>query len=158
MVLVLEGLFIALVGAGGAWGALSIPAAEPGETWSGVVPMGVSVVLALAGLGIAAGGVRVATAGEAALVRPPRAAWEVMGLFVLALAYWQAIPLFGYLLPTAAVAPVALAAFGVRSPIGLLLAAVLCPLVFHLIFFEGLGAFPPRGEVFDLLEAITARE
>ncbi len=49
-------------------------------------------------------------------------------------------------------APVVLYIFGVRSRIGLAISVIVCPLIFHIIFFELLGVFPPYGEVFDLLD------
>jgi len=80
--------------------------------------------------------------------------WAVAGLLVLALVYSWAIGLVGYLVSTAIVAPLALVLFGIRDWRGLLAAAVLCPLIYHLIFFVGLGVFPPYGRWFDLLDVI----
>ena len=79
---------------------------------------------------------------------------EVGGLSFLSFAYWWAIGAVGYLLATAMAAPLALAAFDVRRPLVLGLAALLCPLVYHLVFFEALGVFPPYGAYFDLLDLL----
>ncbi|WP_209000640.1 hypothetical protein, partial [Labrenzia sp. DG1229] len=74
--------------------------------------------------------------------------------FVIALLYQQSIRWFGYVLPTALAAPVVLFLFGIRSRVGLAVSVILCPLIFHILFFELLGVFPPYGEVFDLLDWI----
>ncbi|MEP1930093.1 MAG: tripartite tricarboxylate transporter TctB family protein, partial [Roseibium sp.] len=79
---------------------------------------------------------------------------EVLTLFAIALLYQQSMRWFGYVLPTAIAAPVVLYIFGVRNWIGLAISVVVCPLIYHVIFFELLGVFPPFGEVFDLLDTI----
>ena len=77
--------------------------------------------------------------------------WLLLGL---ALGYVWLIGKIGYLFSTALTAPLALLIFGIRRPAGLLLAAVLCPALYHLIFFELLGVFPPYGEWVDLLDIV----
>lgn len=72
----------------------------------------------------------------------------------LVMGYIWLIGKFGYLLSTGLVAPIALFVFGVRNRIGLLAAAILCPAIYHILFFEVLGVFPPYGEWFDLLDVI----
>ena len=79
---------------------------------------------------------------------------HLLGLAALSAAYVVAITHVGYLASTAVVAPVALWLFGVRSKFGLALGLILCPVIYHLIFFEGLGVFPPYGLQFDLLDMI----
>ncbi|MCB2099756.1 MAG: tripartite tricarboxylate transporter TctB family protein [Rhodobacterales bacterium] len=150
---VLEGLAVTALGGGAVWGALAVPSAPAGETWAGLVPMTVAVGLVLAGLWMTLAGMR-AHAGVWSLPRPTRGTLEVLGLAVLALAYHQGIVWFGYLLPTAVAAPITLAAFGVRSRLGLALSVVLCPLAFHLVFFQLLGVFPPYGSLFDPLDLL----
>ena len=44
--------------------------------------------------------------------------------------------------------------FGMRSPLWLLVTAIICPAIYHLIFFVLLGVFPPFGEWFDLLDVL----
>jgi putative tricarboxylic transport membrane protein len=78
----------------------------------------------------------------------------ISGLFAIALLYQQSIRWFGYVLPTALVAPIVLYIFGVRSWTGLAVSVVVCPLIYHIIFFELLGVFPPFGVVFELLTVI----
>lgn len=73
-------------------------------------------------------------------------------LLVVSVGYVWAISAVGYLVATAVAAPAALWVFGVRRPLGLLAAAVLCPAAYHLVFFELLGVFPPLGRYFDLLD------
>ena len=79
---------------------------------------------------------------------------SVLGLLALALVYVMAITQLGYLIATGVAAPFAMFLFGIRRPLGLLLAAILCPVIFHLIFFVGLGVYPPYGNWFDLLDVL----
>lgn len=149
-----EGVIISLTGLGAAWGAWQIPEAYAGEVWAGLVPMTVAAGLCLGGVLMIAGGLKVSSQPVDKPVAGGRFPAKVLFLIALAFVYQAAIGAFGYLLPTALVAPLVLLAFGVRSKPGLLLAAVLCPLLFHLIFFELLGVFPPYGSVFEPLDLI----
>lgn len=79
---------------------------------------------------------------------------KVTALLVLSLFYVWIISKFGYLISTALVSPLILLLFGMRDPIGLLVAAIVCPAVYHAVFFIGLGVYPPYGEWFDLLDLI----
>ncbi|MBN3564335.1 tripartite tricarboxylate transporter TctB family protein [Aliamphritea spongicola] len=147
-----EALVLALLSAVAVWGALQVPDASPGETWAGIVPFGAAValgVIAAISLLDALRSHRADTAGQS-----NQGARDVIILFIIAVLYQQSFSWFGYLLPTAIVAPVALYMFGVRSPLGLALSVILCPLAFHIIFFMLLGVYPPYGEVFDLNEFI----
>lgn len=74
-----------------------------------------------------------------------------LGLIVV---YLWLIGKLGYLIATGLAAPVALAMFGIRNPLGLAMAAIVVPAIYHLIFFELLGVFPPYGQWFDLLDVI----
>jgi hypothetical protein len=78
----------------------------------------------------------------------------VLSLLALACSYAWLISKLGYLLATGMIAPVAMWLFGIRNPLGLVAAAILCPAIYHLIFFELMGVFPPYGEWFDLLDVI----
>lgn len=78
----------------------------------------------------------------------------ILALLALSLGYVWLMSKLGYLLSTAVAAPLALWLFGVRRPLVLLLAAVLCPALYHAVFFVGLGVFPPLGEWFDLLDLL----
>ncbi|MEX0349370.1 MAG: tripartite tricarboxylate transporter TctB family protein [Paracoccaceae bacterium] len=148
-----EGFVLAVISIGAIWGAWQVPAASPGDTWAGIVPFSASVALLfLSGL-MLVGAARHAASGVTQK-EDDSATLQIVGLFIIALLYQQSFRWFGYLLPTAIVAPVVLYIFGVRSWIGLGLSVVLCPLIFHLIFFVLLGVFPPYGEVFDLLSWI----
>ena len=168
-----EGLIVALIGLGAVWGAYQVPSAQDGETWAGLVPMVVAVGLTLGGVLMVIDTLKQVAAENAAGTGISEGNEEstdsvgtsressstvktVIGVAVLAFVYQYAIVAFGYLLPTALVAPVVLYVFGVRSVPGLLLSMVLCPLVFHLIFFELLGVFPPYGDVFEPLDLIRS--
>lgn len=76
-------------------------------------------------------------------------------LLALLIAYLWAIGKFGYLISTAFAAPAALWIFGIRNPVALVVAAVIMPIVYHLLFFKVLGVFPPYGAWFDLLDCVT---
>ncbi|WP_170516252.1 tripartite tricarboxylate transporter TctB family protein [Ruegeria atlantica] len=148
-----EGLVLALISIFAIWGAWQVPAASPGDTWAGIVPFSAAVALLfLSGLMLA--GAARQTTGGANHAQDNGAALQIIGLFIIALIYQQSFRWFGYLLPTAIVAPLVLYFFGVRSRIGLAVSVILCPLIFHLIFFVLLGVYPPYGEVFDLLSWI----
>ncbi|RBW55376.1 tripartite tricarboxylate transporter TctB family protein [Ruegeria sp. A3M17] len=148
-----EGLVLALISIVAIWGAWQVPAASPGDTWAGIVPFSASIALLfLSGL-LLLGAVR-QTAGDTGQEQDSGATLQIIGLFIIALIYQQSFRWFGYLLPTAIAAPVVLYFFGVRSWISLAVSVVLCPLIFHLIFFVLLGVYPPYGEVFDLLSWI----
>lgn len=148
-----EGLVPAAISIVAIWGAWQVPAASPGDTWAGIVPFSASVALLvlsgflLVGASRQPGDIVAANTDNGATV-------QIIVLFIIALIYQQSFHWFGYLLPTAFVAPVVLYMFDVRSWIGLAVSVVICPLVFHLIFFVLLGVFPPHGEVFDLLSWI----
>ncbi len=149
-----EALVLALLSTVAIWGALQVPEASPGETWAGIVPFGAALALgAIAVISLLGALRRANTAGDTPSTGN-RGARDVIILFIIAVLYQQSFSWFGYLLPTAIVAPVALYMFGVRSPLGLALSVVLCPLAFHVIFFMLLGVYPPYGEVFDLNEFI----
>ncbi len=149
---VIEGFVLALLSLVAIWGAWQVPAASPGDTWAGIVPFAASVaLLALSGL-VLMNGLRLVQARQAAVEEGDTGTLNILILFAIALIYQQSFRWFGYVLPTAITAPVVLYIFGVRSRIGLAISVIVCPLIFHIIFFELLGVFPPYGEVFDLLD------
>lgn len=121
--------------AGGGWGAR-------------IFPLFGAVTLLLVGLLELRQGLRQSVAAPTC-VQP-----SVWVLLLLALGYVWLIGKIGYLLSTGLVTPSALWIFGIRRPSGLLLAAILCPTIYHLIFFELLGVFPPYGEWIDLLDIL----
>ncbi|MEE9333515.1 MAG: tripartite tricarboxylate transporter TctB family protein [Granulosicoccaceae bacterium] len=146
----IEGLILAFVSALAIWGAIQVPSPTPGETWAGVVPMGAALALLVISIWLTIGGLKVG-ANAASSASNNKGTIHVVLLFVISIIYQQSLRWFGYVLPTAIVAPVLLYSFGVRSWVGLALSIIVCPLAFHLIFFKLLGVFPPVGEVFDLL-------
>lgn len=79
------------------------------------------------------------------------AGWAPWQMLAVTLGYLWLMTKIGYLVSTALAAPAALWVFGVRNPAGLLAAAVLCPLAYHIIFFVLLGTFPPYGTWVDPL-------
>ncbi len=145
-----EGIVLTVLSLIAIWGAWQVPAAGPGDTWAGIVPFGAAVALLVLSSLVLLGGLQAMLRGEGAIPFGNTGTLDILILFAIALLYQQSFRWFGYILPTAIVAPVVLYIFGVRNPIGLVLSAVICPLVFHVLFFELLGVFPPYGEVFDL--------
>ncbi|MXW87549.1 MAG: tripartite tricarboxylate transporter TctB family protein [Boseongicola sp. SB0673_bin_14] len=141
--------------------SLGIDVQEQGGIAPRVFPMAGALLIAMLGAMQVGHGT-----SRASLVRKPQDAGEaeargraldayhVAGLLALSVAYVAGINYFGYLVSTAAAAPVALCLFGIRSIPGLCAAAVLCPAIYHLVFFVGLGVFPPYGLWFDLLDVI----
>ena len=85
---------------------------------------------------------------------PDKSFTKVTAVLVLSLFYVLIISKFGYLVATALISPLILLLFGIRNPVGLLVAAIVCPAVYHAIFFIGLNVYPPYGEWFDLLDLI----
>ena len=149
---VIEGIVLALLSLVAIWGAWQVPAASPGDTWAGIVPFAASVtLLALSGL-VLMNGLRLVQSRQVVVEERDTGTLDILILFAIALIYKQSFRCFGYVLPTAITAPVVLYIFDVRSRIGLAISVIVCPLIFHIIFFELLGVFPPYGEVFDLLD------
>lgn len=152
-----EGAVVALIGLGAVWGAYQVPPAQDGETWAGLVPMVVAVGLTLGGVLMVIGKLKeVAVSSVGTVAQSSSTVKTVIAVAVLAFVYQYAMVAFGYLLPTALIAPVMLYIFGIRSVVGLAVSMVLCPLVFHLLFFELLGVFPPYGSVFEPLDLIRS--
>lgn len=164
------GLAIALVGLASAVAVLSIGGWGSGAWGPRTVPLLASLLLVLCGvadalspprLPVAGGGVVRANEGD-----PPGTAhdgsrdgslagdWRVAALLGLAVLYVLAIDRIGYLAATALISPCGFALFGVRRPLTLLAAALVVPLVLHVIFFRLLGVFPPFGRWFDLLDIV----
>jgi Tripartite tricarboxylate transporter TctB family len=149
-----EGIVLFALGLFSIIGVWSVPTAAENETWAGIVPFGAGLGLLIISAFMIMGGLRSPAPSDTAQTGENSAVLEILALFAIALLYQHSIRWFGYVLPTAITAPVVLYMFGVRSKIGLAVSVVLCPLIYHIIFFELLGVFPPFGEVFDLLDAI----
>lgn len=123
---------------------------DPGGGWGArIFPLFGAGALLLVGVLELRLGLRLA--GRAAPTRAAPSVWMLLGL---ALGYVWLISKFGYLFSTGLIAPMVFWVFGMRRPVGLLLAAVLCPAIYHLIFFELLGVFPPYGDWIDLLDIL----
>ena len=149
-----EGMVLMILGLAAVGGVWNVPAANDNETWAGIVPFGAGLgLLVIAGF-MLLGARQTASAEGDQAPQNTGSVLYILGLFAIALLYQQSIRWLGYVLPTAIAAPVVLYIFGVRSWIGLAVSVVVCPLIYHIIFFELLGVFPPFGEVFDLLDAI----
>lgn len=141
------GVALILIGMGATLTSMGI-ALDPYGRWGArLFPLAGSVALILLG----AAELRQAP-GTGAVER--RHLPAIAALLVLSVGYVWAISAVGYLIATAVAAPAALWVFGVRRPLGLLTAAVLCPVAYHLVFFELLGVFPPLGRYVDLLDVV----
>ncbi|WP_243144843.1 tripartite tricarboxylate transporter TctB family protein [Litoreibacter roseus] len=143
------GLALVLLGIGATATSLSIPLDQYGRWGARIFPLAGSLSLLLLG------GIELLSARN--ISKEPtdtRHLPAIFALLALAIGYVWAIAHFGYLLSTGVAAPIAMWIFGVRHPVGLLIAALLCPALYHLIFFKLLGVFPPLGLWFDLLDVI----
>ncbi|MEJ6388740.1 tripartite tricarboxylate transporter TctB family protein [Gymnodinialimonas ulvae] len=122
---------------------------DPGGGWGArIFPLAGSGALSIVGL------LELRSGQIASVNAPTKVNPSIWALLILALGYVWLISKIGYLLSTGLVAPLALWVFGIRRPIALLLAALLCPAIYHLVFFELLGVFPPYGKWFDLLDIL----
>ncbi len=141
------GVALVLIGIGAIVTSMGISLDQYGRWGARYFPLGGSVALMLLGIAELWG----------AKPSPPgdrRHLPAIAAMLVLSVVYVWSISAFGYLVSTALAAPLALIIFGVRNPIGLFAAAVLCPAIYHGIFFVALGVFPPLGEHFDLLDLL----
>ena len=142
---------LALFGAGAIAVSFGINPDPDGGWGARIFPLVGSGALLLLGLLETRKGLRAASAPAGA---GAKSVPSIFALLLLSLAYVWLMSKLGYLISTGLTAPLALWLFGIRSRIGLGAAALLCPVVYHLIFFVGLGVFPPLGEWFDLLDII----
>ncbi len=143
-------IVLALVGAGAMMASIDIPRDPDGGLGARVFPMMSSGALILLGsIGFLAGLKPIATREEKTNYKLLA---QIAVLLVLSLFYVWIISKLGYLISTALVAPLILMLFGYRKPVGLLIAAIVCPVCYHAVFFMGLGVYPPYGEWFDLLD------
>lgn len=130
-------------------GSLAIAKDYDGSATARIFPLMTSAAIALMGAlslrARPAGGAAEGQAADRAALRGPAA------MLMLAFGYLWLMGKIGYLLSTAMAAPAALWIFGIRSPAALAAAAILCPAVYHLVFFELLASFPPVGAWFDPL-------
>lgn len=146
---------LALIGAGAILASIGIPKDPDGGLGARVFPLMASGSLLLLGvIGLITD--QTADAERANEVRRghKKTLVQVFLLLALSLFYVWIIGKLGYLISTALVAPLVLMSFGIRNPFGLLIAAIVCPAIYHALFFIGLGVFPPFGEWFDLLDVI----
>lgn len=139
----LTGPILALIGASALLGSLTIDPDPDGGQGARIFPLIAAIVLMLLG-----------TLETLTASRPMAGAYQgqvrALLLLPLALAYVFAIGLIGYLAATAIAAPLVFLLFGRQHPLELLAAALFCPVGFHLLFFVGLGVFPPHGAWYDL--------
>ena len=151
------GLTLAGLGIAATIGSLLIGEGLGSGSWGPrMVPLLAAATVLAAGLAEMATAARVAPAIAEGTAPPTDAdAGDrrlAFGLFAVALAYAWLMGRIGYMASTALAAPAAFALYGLRRPAVLLAAAILCPLVLHLVFFRLLAAFPPRGRWFDLTD------
>lgn len=149
---VVIGAGLVVIGLLATLGSFRIAPDYDGSTTARIFPLMTSAAITLLGVLTLRAPAIVAPAPEGA----PGAArrWHPLAILALAVVYLWLMGKFGYLLPTALAAPTALWLFGIRNAMGLAVAAVVCPLAYHAIFFELLGAFPPFGAWFDPLDLL----
>ena len=136
-----------LLGVGATITSLGISLDQYGRWGARIFPLAGSLSLIVLGL-------IELRAGKARVTFERQHAGAIAALVLLSVLYVWSISAFGYLISTALAAPLAVWIFGVRNAVGLCAAAVLCPAVYHLVFFEMLGVFPPLGRWFDLLDVL----
>jgi hypothetical protein len=139
----LTGPILALIGVCALIASFGIDPDPDGGQGARIIPLISAIVLMLLGTLETLNTFRTTNIRPDGLVR-------ILLLLVLALAYVAAIGLTGYLAATAVAAPLTLLMFGRDRWFELLAAALFCPIVYHLLFFVGLGVFPPDGVWFDL--------
>ncbi|MEO1310398.1 MAG: tripartite tricarboxylate transporter TctB family protein [Pseudomonadota bacterium] len=138
------------VGAFFLWGALHIET-QPGVLGGPhVVPTAASLALLLLGALI----LLTALTAPAATAAPAKATPFVFAIVGVGLAYVWAIGAIGYLPATFAVAPAAFFAFGGRGFKGALLPGTVTACAIYLIFFQGLGAYDPPGQLLSWRDLI----
>ena len=139
------GAGLMVIGALAILGSFAIAPDYDGSTTARIFPLITALVIS----GMGASMLRARPAGAQAGEQPAGSApWRMLAVSV---GYLWLMGKVGYLLSTALAAPLALWVFGVRNQTGLLVAAVVCPLAYHLVFFELLGTYPPYGTWVDPL-------
>lgn len=144
------GSALVLLGLAAGWFGLQIAPDTDGGHGARIFPlMASAAILLMGGLELRRG-----LAGDNTPIALSNSPSAILGLLALSVAYVFVVTKLGYLIATALAAPLAMWLFGMRSPLWLVVTALVCPVVYHLIFFELLGVFPPFGEWFDLLDII----
>lgn len=140
-----------LIGIGAIVASLDIPRDPDGGLGARVFPLISSGALVLLGaLGVLSG--LKGFGHDEQTKEDRRTLLKISALLLLSIFYVWIIGKLGYLIATALVSPLILLLFGVRNPVGLLIAVIACPAIYHAIFFIALGVYPPYGEWFDLLD------
>lgn len=146
---IIVGVALILISFISLWATFQIEVNLDGGSTARLFPLAGTIALFLCGL------IELFKTQPAFLTTPVlfgRETGSVLLIIVLSFIYILAISRIGYILSTSFAAVAVLWIFGSRSLLGLALGAVLCPLFYHLIFFELLGVFPPYGIWFDLLD------
>lgn len=143
-------IVLLLIGAGAMLVTLDIPKDPDGGLGARVFPMMSSGALVILGAIGFVTGLKTVTVNKKKT--SGKLIVQIAAALALSLLYVWIISKLGYLISTALVAPSILMLFGIRNPVGLVIAAIVCPAVYHAIFFMGLGVYPPYGEWFDLLD------
>ena len=141
-----------LIGAGAMVASIDIPRDPDGGLGARVFPMISSGALILLGILGSLAGLKEVAPQKAKTSN--KVLVQIAILLLLSLFYVWLISKLGYLISTALVAPMILMLFGIRNALGLTIAAIVCPIIYHAIFFIVLGVFPPYGEWFDLLDLL----
>ena len=124
--------------------SLEIPRDPNGSLGARVFPIMASVTLIILGiLGILGGVSQIKGRINAETEKSTSTSFfKVAALLILSIFYVWTMSTFGYLVSTALISPLILLLFGIRNPVGLLIAAIVCPAVYHAIFFMGLECLP----------------
>ncbi|PUB14321.1 tripartite tricarboxylate transporter TctB family protein [Yoonia sediminilitoris] len=140
--------------------SLQIPVSPRGDAGGQTVPLIAALGLCMLGLLEMLRGASVSrrgSMGAGATQSDNRYLKYVLALLVLCVTYGFLIGAIGYHLSTGLAAVAGMWLFGMRHRLGLLLAALVTPVLYHMIFFVGLAIFPPFGEWFDVYDWLTRR-
>jgi len=144
------GLALMVVGGFATYFALQINVSETASTSARTFPLIGSIALIVFGALDALDAYR----GDPDHDIEPGDTRSVILLLAVAVVYLVVLTKLGYLISTALAAPMAMWLFSVRRLLSLIAASIVCPALYHVVFFELLGVFPPFGEWFDFLDIL----
>ncbi|MFQ6548537.1 tripartite tricarboxylate transporter TctB family protein [Aestuariibius sp. 2305UL40-4] len=142
------GAVVLSLGLAAALSALAIPLGPDGDWGARLFPLLAAAALILAGLSEF-------RSDQRGMPSEGGDSRKVITLAALGVLYIWLIFQVGYLLASPPVIAATLYLFGVRKRTTLIVAAIIVPLALHLFFFRLLGAFPPLGDRFDILDHLT---
>lgn len=86
-----------------------------------------------------------------------RVYFRILLIFIASIVYLIGLKAFGYLAATTIAIPIMSALFGVRSKVYLILATLISPVIYYLLFFHAFDVLPIEGELFDFEKLFRMR-